>query len=172
MVLRQLGPGETSGRYDYGQRHIVCLIFYLSLPSPFLSTYPIIYCIKKITNYKKSLAPFIKVAKQMDFTRPVFAIAVLQEPFSLLTDWLSHTFHIVSYFTCHLSGVSIFLEGLHPLLKGTLYRIQMREVQSQGIHPLALWCTGLIKVRTMWSTVDPMQTPLDIRSEIQGLFVS
>ena len=29
----------------------------------------------------------------------------------------------------------------------------------------------LMKVRTMWSTVDPLQAPLDIRPEIQGLFV-
>ena len=60
----------------------------------------------------------------------------------------------------------------HPVFEGTLYRIQMRELQSQGIHPLALSCKGLMKVRTMWTTVNPLQAPLDVRLEIQGIFVS
>ena len=61
---------------------------------------------------------------------------------------------------------------LHPVLNGTLCRRLVRELQSQGIHPLSLSCKGLMKVRTMWSTVDPLQAPLDVRPEIQGLFVS
>ena len=60
----------------------------------------------------------------------------------------------------------------HPVFEGTLCRRHVRELQSQGIHPLALSCKGLVKVRTMWSTVDPLQAPLDFRPEIQGLFVT
>ena len=56
----------------------------------------------------------------------------------------------------------------HPVFEGTLCRRHMMELQSQEIHQLALSCKGLVKVRTMWSTVDPLQAPLDVNPEIQG----
>ena len=37
---------------------------------------------------------------------------------------------------------------------------------------LALSCNGVMKVKTMWSTVGPLQAPLDVRPKIKGLFVS
>ena len=37
---------------------------------------------------------------------------------------------------------------------------------------LSLSCNGLMKVRKIWITVDPLQTPLSVRPEIQELFVS
>ena len=57
----------------------------------------------------------------------------------------------------------------HSVFAVTLCRRQMRELQSQGIQPLSLSCKHLVKMRTMWSTVDLLQAPLDVR--IKGLFV-
>ena len=56
-------------------------------------------------------------------------------------------------------------KNCHPIFEGTLCRRHMRKLQPQGIHQY-------MKVRTMWSPGDPLQAPMDVRSEIQGLFVS
>ena len=58
-VLRQSGPGEINGRYDYGHRSIICKKkFHLSPPLPLLLNYPNIVCIK--TNLEKICTTFIK----------------------------------------------------------------------------------------------------------------
>ena len=57
--------------------------FHLPLPLPLLLTYLFFLCLK--TNHYLQNIPttFIKkIAQQMNFKRPVFAMAVLQEPFS------------------------------------------------------------------------------------------
>ena len=45
-------------------------------------------------------------------------------------------------------------------------------LQSDQPAEKSLSCHGLMKVRAIWSTVDPMQAPLDVGPKIQGLFVS
>ena len=60
------------------------------------------------------------------------------------------------------------LKTPHPVFERTLCIRQMRDLQSQGIHALSLSCNSLMKLRTVWSTVDPLQAPLDARPEIRG----
>ena len=105
-VLSQSGSGEINGRYDYGQRSIICLIFLFtpSLTSFINLSYYCLYQNKSLS--RKIHTTFIK--QQMDFKRPVFAMAVLQASFSL-THWLTDS--SFSYcVTWHLSGISICLE--------------------------------------------------------------
>ena len=109
MVLSQSGPGGINGRYDYGHRYIFLKTF--SLTFSINVSYYFLYQNKSLAT--KNPYNFIKNSQQMDFNRPVFAMAVLQAPFSL-THWLTDSSfsYCVSHVTCHLSGVSIFLEGL------------------------------------------------------------
>ena len=81
-VFSQSGPEGINSKYDYGQRFIDCLIF-LFIPSH--TSYIILsyslYQNKSIT--KKNPHNFHKNCTKMDFRRPVFAMAVLQAPFTL-----------------------------------------------------------------------------------------
>ena len=55
-----------------------------------------------------------------------------------------------------------------PVFEGNLCRRPMRELQSQGIHLFVISYQVLMKVRTMWSLMDPLQAPLDFRHQHLG----
>ena len=103
-VLSQSGPGEINGRYDYGQRSIICLIFFhLPLPLPLLLTYPIILCIKTNHYLQKIRTSFIKNCTTNGFYETCFCNGCFTSTF-LINSLMSHV-------TCHLSGVCIFFKG-------------------------------------------------------------
>ena len=56
-------------------------------------------------------------------------------------------------------------------MKKTDEATPISEDPSTG-KALSLSCNGLMKVRTMWITVDPLLTPLGVRPDIQELFIS
>ena len=81
-VFSQSGPGGINSKYDYGQRSMVFLIFLFtsSLTYSINLSYSL-YQNKSLNT--KIRTTFIKIAQQIDFKRLVFAMAVLQAPFSL-----------------------------------------------------------------------------------------
>ena len=107
-VLCQSGPGKINDRYDYGRRSIICLIFSFT-PSITFSinlSYYSLYQKKSLTT--KNLHNFHKKMHIKWILRDPF-LPVLQAPHKF-TDYSFS--YCVSHVTCHLSGVSIFLEGL------------------------------------------------------------
>ena len=78
---------------------------------------------------------------------PPFATPPFYKMFTLSQ---TYTFH-EGLFTCYVSNQ----RGKRgaPDFEGTLCRRQMRELQSQGIHPLLLSCKGLMKVRIKYGAL-------------------
>ena len=100
--------------YDFGKRSIIYLNFSFtpSLTSSINLSYYSLYKNKSLST--KNLHKFYKnIAQQIEFKRLVFAMAVLQAPFSL-TQWLTDSSfsYCVSHVKFHLSRVSIYLDGL------------------------------------------------------------
>ena len=87
--------------------HYLFIFFHSPLPLPLLLTYPFFLCLKTNHYFQNILTTFIKkIAQQMNFRRPVFAMAALQEPF-LLTHWISY-FPIVCHMSHDICPVSAF----------------------------------------------------------------
>ena len=87
IVLSQSGSGGTNGRYEYGQRSIVSLIFFI-YPFPHLFYQLILFFLyqnKSLTT--KSPYNLLKSCTTNGFNRRAFAMAVLQAPFSLTFLW-------------------------------------------------------------------------------------
>ena len=83
-VFSQSGPGGMNSMYDFGKRSIIYLNFSFtpSLTSSINLSYYSLYKNKSLST--KNLHKFYKnIAQQIEFKRLVFAMAVLQAPFSL-----------------------------------------------------------------------------------------
>ena len=113
LVFSKSGPGGINSRYDYSQRSTVKKKYFSRLHSPLVLPYPIIIIFLNQLIITKILTTFIKIAQEMDFNRPGFAMAVLQTPF-WLTHWLTDSSfsYCVSHVICPLSGVTAFFWSL------------------------------------------------------------